>query len=82
MLNIIRICEKDTFLLPYYTQDILNVDVFKIILEKVSMENWSNQEDFNSFDEYDSRLKDAFYERITPPTEYLNSIMKELKITA
>lgn len=82
MLNILRISEKDSFFLPYYTQDILNVEVFKIILEKVSMENWSNQEDFNSFDEYDSKLKDAFYERITPPTEYLNSIIKELKITA
>lgn len=81
MLSTIRMCEKDQDFLPKFTADILNLDILKNILEKVSMENWSNQEDFASFDEYTKQLKDNFYARITPPDEYLQSILKELKIS-
>jgi len=81
MLSTIRMCEKDSDFLPKFTADILNLDVLKNILEKVSMENWSNQEDFASFDEFTKQLKDDFYARITPPDEYLQSIMEELKIS-
>ncbi len=80
MLSCIRMCEKDADFLPQFTQDVLNTDVFKKVLEKVSMENWSNQEDFTSFDESARELKDNFYEKITPPAEYLKSIIDELKI--
>ncbi len=80
MLSCIRMCEKDSEFLPQFTQDILNVEVFKNILEKVSMENWSNQEDFTAFDEFAKGLKDQFYAKITPPAEYLQSIIQELKI--
>jgi hypothetical protein len=73
-------CEKDPEFLPTFTQDIFNVDAFKNILEKVSMENWSNQEDFTSFDEFARGIKDDFYAKITPPAEYLQSIIQELKI--
>ena len=80
MLSCIRMCEKDSEFMPKFTQDILNVEVFKNTLEKVSMENWSNQEDFTAFDEYAKGLKDQFYAKITPPAEYLQSIIQELKI--
>ncbi len=80
MLSCMRMCEKDSEFLPQFTQDILNVEVFKNILEKVSMENWSNQEDFSAFDEFAKDLKDQFYAKITPPAEYLQSIIQELKI--
>ncbi len=80
MLSCIRMCEKDADFLPQFTQDVLNTDVFKKVLEKVSMENWSNQEDFTSFDENAKELKDNFYGKITPPAEYLKSIIDELKI--
>jgi hypothetical protein len=80
MLSCIRMCEKDTEFLPKFTDDIMNTDAFKRVLEKVSMENWSNQEDFTSFDEYTKELKDGFYKKITPHAEYLKSIISELKI--
>ena len=80
MLRSIRMCEKENCSLPKYTLEILNVDVLKNILEKVSMENWSNQDDFTSFDNYTKALKDAFYSRITPPAFYLKSIIDELNI--
>ncbi|NIM59251.1 MAG: hypothetical protein GTO16_09965 [Candidatus Aminicenantes bacterium] len=80
ILGSVRLCEKSTCSLPQYTLDILNMDVLKDILEKVSMENWSNQDDFNSFDELTKRIKDAYYERITPWAAYLKSVIEELGI--
>ncbi len=80
MLRSIRLCEQDNCTLPDFTKEILNLDVLKTILEKVSMENWSNQDDFAAFDNYSKELKEAFYTRITPPADYLESIMKQLEI--
>jgi len=79
MLVAIRMCEKEVCSLPKYTIEILNVDILKIILEKVSMENWSDQEDFSSFDDYAKSLKDSYYEKIDPPAKYLDSIINELE---
>jgi hypothetical protein len=73
-------CEKENCSFPEYTLDILNMDVLKDILEKVSMENWSNQEDFHSFDEFAKKIKNTYYERITPWAAYLKSLTEELGI--
>jgi hypothetical protein len=81
MLRSIRLCEQENSNLPEYTSDILNIDVLKNILEKVSMQNWSNQDDFTAFDNFSKELKDSFYTKITPPAAYLQSIMKELDIS-
>jgi len=80
ILGSVRLCEKETCSLPKYTLDILNMDVLKDILEKVSMEDWINQDDFHSFDEFAKRIKDAYYERITPWAAYLKSVIEELGI--
>jgi hypothetical protein len=80
ILGSVRLCEKETCSLPKYTLDILNMDVLKDILEKVSMENWNNQDDFHSFNEFVKRIKDAYYERITPWAAYLKSVIEELGI--
>jgi hypothetical protein len=81
MLRSIRLCEQENCSLPEYTSEILNMDVLKSILEKVSMQNWSNQDDFAAFDNFSKELKDTFYTKITPPAAYLQSIMKELDIS-
>ncbi len=73
-------CEEESCSLPSYTIDILNVDVLKDVLEKLSMENWSNQDDFTFFEKYAKNLKNNFYGRITPPGLYLQSIIDEMKI--
>lgn len=80
MLRSIRLCEKENCSLPEYTQEVLNLDVLKDILEKVSMQNWSNQDDFAAFDNFAKQLKDSFYTKITPPAAYLQSIMKQLNL--
>jgi len=79
LLSGIRISEKETGSLPEYTAKILNIDVLKTILERVSMENWSNQEDFKSFELYIKELNDAYYNKITPQEKYLEALFEELK---
>ncbi len=80
ILGSVRMCEKETCSFPEYTSDILNMDVLKDILEKVSMENWSNQDDFHSFGGFAKKIKDAYYKRITPWAAYLKSVIEELGI--
>ena len=80
ILRSVRMCEEENCSLPSYTIDILNVDVLKDVLEKLSMENWSNQDDFTFFEKYAKNLKTNFYSRITPPALYLQSIIDEMKI--
>jgi hypothetical protein len=79
ILRSVRMCEKENGALPRYTADVLNVGVLKEILEKLNMDNWSNQDDFRAFEDYVDRLKDMFYKRITPPANYLQSIVDELE---
>lgn len=80
MLSNIRMSEKENCSLPSFTEEILNTEVLKVILEKVSMENWSNKEDFHSFEKYFTKLVDDFNEKITPQEVYLDSVLKDLGI--
>jgi len=79
ILRSVKMCEKDNCSLPSHTADILNVPVLKDILEKLNMDNWSNEEDFNAFESFATKLKDTFYKKITPPALYLKSIVEELE---
>jgi hypothetical protein len=78
ILRNLKMCEKEGATLPGFTREILNVELLRGILEKLSMENWSNPADFNSFRSTIEALKDAYYAKITPPVNYLRSLIKEL----
>jgi hypothetical protein len=78
ILRNVKMCEEEGAVLPQFTTKILNRDVLKDILEKLSMENWSNPSDFNSFRSLIESLKDAYHARITPPVYYLKSLIEEL----
>jgi hypothetical protein len=78
LLRNVKMCEREGAVLPQYTTDVLNLDVLKDILEKLSMENWSNPTEFNSFRTTIESLKDAYYAKITPPVYYLKSLILEL----
>ena len=78
ILRNLKMCEKEGAYLPGFTREILNVELLKGILEKLSMENWSNPADFNSFRATIEELKDAYYAKITPPVHYLRSLIEEL----
>ena len=79
VLASIKMCEKESCSLPLYTEKILHVDALKMMLEKISMENWSDEQDFLEFEKYANVLKNSYYARITPPSEYLQSILDELE---
>jgi hypothetical protein len=78
ILRNLKMCEREGAIMPQFTEEILNLDTLKEILEKLSMENWSNPADFDSFRSQIEALKDAYYAKITPPVYYLQSLIKEL----
>jgi len=75
----VKLCEKESNSLPGYTSEILNVSSIKDILEKLSLGNWSNHYDFESFKNYATILINAFYAKINPPLAYFQSILKQLE---
>jgi len=79
ILRAVKLCEREANTLPRYTEEILSLSVLKDILEKLNLDNWSNSDDFRSFEAMAGRLKDAYYKRITPPAHYLRSIVQELE---
>ena len=79
VLRSVRMCEREGSRLPRYTGDIVNAGVLKDILERLNMDNWSNQDDFAAFETMAGKMKDDFNRRITPPAQYLRSIVQELE---
>ncbi|MGB7296762.1 MAG: hypothetical protein WBC70_14345 [Candidatus Aminicenantales bacterium] len=80
ILRNLKMCEKEKAALPEFTAEILNVNILRDVLERLSMENWSNPSDFNAFRAQIEALKDAYYARITPPVNYLRSLIDELGV--
>jgi hypothetical protein len=74
----IRMLEKESCTLPEYTIGVMNMDVLKEILEKLSMQNWSKKTDFSLFNDYAAKLKKDYYARISSLVSYLKSLIDEL----
>jgi len=79
ILRGVKLCERENSRLPQYTEDVLSVAFLKEILDKLNLDNWSNKEEFDAFENQTARLKDSFYKKITPPALYLKSIVSELQ---
>ena len=79
VLRSVRMCERENCRLPRFSGDIVNAGVLKDILERLNMDNWSNQDDFSAFETMAAKMKDDFYRRITPPAQYLRSVVQELE---
>lgn len=78
-LKTVKLCEKENYSMPVYTADILSVSAIKDILEKLSLGNWSNQYDFDSFRNQALLLIKSFHAKTTPPLAYLKSILRQLE---
>jgi len=78
-LRVIKMCEKSSWSLPSHTQEILNSQVLRRLLERLSMENWSNLEEFASFSAVMSEIKKAFLAKIEPRLAYLLSLKREIE---
>ncbi len=78
-LRIIKMCEKSSWALPLYTEEILNPEVLRRLLERLSMENWSNLEEFASFSAAVAEIRKAFQARIEPRLAYLLALKREIE---
>ena len=78
-LRIIKMCEKSSWTLPRYTQEIINPQVLRRLLERLSMENWSNLEDFSSFSAAMTEMHKAFRARTEPRLAYLLALVREIE---
>jgi len=78
LLHVIKLCEKEGFMLPAVTQNVVNTNLLKDLLERLSIENWSDEIDFQAISEFIEALKENFYRLITPPVRYLKTLLVEL----
>ncbi len=75
-----KMIEEKSGTLPECTIEIVNKDIIKEVLDKLSVENWSNQDDFTFFEEYVKKIKDDFYSLITSRENYVKLIIDDLGI--
>jgi hypothetical protein len=72
-------CEKSSWRLPTYTADVLDTQVLRRLLERLSMENWSNLEEFASFAVTVADLRRDFQARVEPRLPYLRALLGEIE---
>jgi uncharacterized membrane-anchored protein YhcB (DUF1043 family) len=78
-LRIIKMCEKSDWTLPRYTADVLDAQVLRRLLERLSMENWSNLEEFASFTASVAEIRRAFQAKTEPRLAYLLALKREIE---
>lgn len=79
LLHVIKLCEKEGYTLPAFTQNVVDANLLRDLLERLSIENWSDETDFQAVVEFIESLKESFYRLITPPVTYLKALLAELK---
>ncbi|MGE5742077.1 MAG: hypothetical protein ACM32H_08535, partial [Candidatus Aminicenantes bacterium RBG_16_66_30] len=77
-LRVVKMCEKNAWTLPRYTEDIVSAPVLRRLLERLSMENWSNLDEFAAFTSGVAEICKAFQARIEPRLPYLRSLRQDL----
>jgi hypothetical protein len=78
-LRTLKMCEKGTWSLPRFTRDVLNTQVMRVFLERLSMENWSNPDEFGLFSDSVKELRTAFEAKIQSRAAYLRSLKEEVE---
>ena len=78
-LRVIKMCEKSSWRLPTYTADVLDTQVLRRLLERLSMENWSNLEEFAAFSAAVADLRRDFQARVEPRLAYLRALVAEIE---
>jgi hypothetical protein len=78
-LRVVKMCEKNAWALPRYTEDIISAQILRRLLERLSMENWSNLEEFAAFASGIAEIRKAFQARIEARVPYLQALRQELE---
>lgn len=79
ILRVIKMCDRRSWTLPDYTAPVINLGVLRTLLERLSMENWSNLDELASFAEAASGIKKAFQARLEPRRPYLRSLLEQIE---
>lgn len=79
VLRAAKMCERKTCTLPAATADVFGLRALKELLERLSLENWSNPADFADFEKTLEALRGSFAARATPPEAYRRAILEELE---
>lgn len=74
----IKKCEQESCSLPEYTADIINIQTLQEILEKLNIQNWSNEDEFRSFADHFESLSHTFYKKISSLETYMESILQAI----
>jgi hypothetical protein len=78
-LRVVKMCEKSSWALPRHTEEVLNPQVLRSLLERLSMENWSNLEEFAGFSAGWSGIRKDFEARLEPRLAYLRSLKRQIE---
>ena len=78
-LRIVKMCERSSWCLPRYTGEIVSTQVLRRLLERLSMENWSNLEEFAAFSASVAGIGAAFRAGTEPRLAYLLALKSELE---
>ena len=78
-LRAAKMCERKACSLPAATVDIFGTRALKDLLERLSLENWSNPADFADFERTLEGLRGGFAARTSPPDDYRRAILEELE---
>ncbi|HOW84446.1 MAG TPA: hypothetical protein P5119_03730 [Candidatus Aminicenantes bacterium] len=78
-LRVVKMCEKNAWVLPRFTESVVNPQVLRRLLERLSMENWSNLEEFSAFVGSVAEIRKAFQALTTPRLPYLLALRNEIE---
>jgi len=78
--RILFLMNKKGFRFPALTQDILNENNLKELIEMLSIQNWSSAEELSLFEQKIISLTASFKARTTPSSIYFAALKKELEV--
>ncbi len=78
-LRVIKMSEKRAWFLPTFTSNVLSIQTLRDLLERLSMENWSNPEEFAIFRDKIESLKSAYLARLQPRSAYITALRSEVE---
>jgi hypothetical protein len=78
-LRVVKMCEKNSWVLPRRTEAVINPQILRRLLERLSMENWSNLEEFAGFSADWSDIRKDFEARLEPRLTYLRSLKRQVE---
>ncbi len=75
----VTFCEKEEGSLPSYLGTAVTVDSIKDVLERLTIGNWSDVADFESFMKDVAEIKGVIQEKLTPLQDYVKSVLEQLE---